>query len=72
MGADAGPDLEKHLAAVIALLAADRDDRVSDGGTPRRSELVLADAGFTPREIADLTGRKYEAVKSSIRRSKKG
>jgi hypothetical protein len=55
------------MLGVLALMAADRDERI-EGTTPRRSELVLADAGFTAREIAELTGRDYEAVRSSLRR----
>lgn len=55
------------MLGVLALLAADRDDRIEDAPS-RRSELVLADAGFTAQEIAKLTGRNYEAVRSSLRR----
>lgn len=55
------------MLGVLALMAADRDERI-DGPPPRRSELVLADAGFSAREIAKLTGRDYEAVRSSLRR----
>lgn len=60
-------DTGRVMLGVLALLAADRDERI-DETTPRRSELVLADAGFTAREIAQLTGRGYEAVRSSLRR----
>lgn len=56
---------------MLALLAADRDERV-EGTTPRRTEIILDDAGFSAREIAQLTGKEYEAVRSSIRRAKKG
>lgn len=54
---------------MLALLAADRDERV-EGTTPRRTEIILDDAGFSAREIAQLTGKEYEAVRSSIRRVK--
>ena len=56
---------------MLALLAGDRDERV-EGTTPRRTEIILDDAGFSAREIAQLTGKEYEAVRSSIRRAKKG
>lgn len=55
------------MLGVLALLAADRDERAEDLPT-RRSELVLADAGFTAQEVAKLTGRNYEAVRSTLRR----
>lgn len=60
-------DTGRIMLGVLALLAADRDERADDL-PPRRSELVLADAGFTAQEIAKLTGRNYEAVRSSLRR----
>lgn len=60
-------DISRIMLGCLALLAADRDERVEDL-PPRRSELVLADAGFTAQEIGKLTGRNYEAVRSSLRR----
>jgi DNA-directed RNA polymerase specialized sigma24 family protein len=60
-------DESRIMLGVLALLAADRDERVEELPS-RRSELVLADAGFTAQEIAKLTGRNYEAVRSSLRR----
>jgi DNA-directed RNA polymerase specialized sigma24 family protein len=64
---------EKVMLGVLALLAADRDERV-EKASPRKSELVLADAGFTWQEIAGLTGKNPEAVRSLLRRAsgKKG
>jgi len=59
---------ERVLLGILALLAAERDERV-DGATPRRTELILTDAGFSAREIAKLTGKEYEAVRSSVRRT---
>lgn len=58
------------LAALVALIAADRDER-ADGVPVRRSELVLSDAGFSYQEIARLTGKKIQAVRSTLRRAKK-
>lgn len=51
------------------MAVADRDDKLTEG-EPKRSELILAEAGFSIGEISALTGRKYEAVKSALRRSK--
>ena len=61
--------VEKLLAGLLAVVVADRDDRLTEG-EPRRSELILAEAGFSIGEISALTGRKYETVKSALRRSK--
>jgi hypothetical protein len=62
-----GFDTRQVMLGILALLVADRDERVGES-PPRRSELVLADAGFSARDIAKLTGREYEAVRSSLRR----
>lgn len=57
------------LRAMLALQIADRDERLH-GADPRRSEVVLADAGLTLTQIASITGRKYEAVKGAVRRAR--
>ena len=49
------------------MLAADRDERV-EKVPARKTELVLADAGFEYKEIATLTGKNAEAVRSLLRR----
>jgi DNA-directed RNA polymerase specialized sigma24 family protein len=57
------------LRALVALQIADRQERVSDAPA-RPVEVVLADAGLGLAEIAALTGRKYETVKTTIRRAR--
>lgn len=57
------------LRALVALQIADRQERVSDAPA-RPVEVVLADAGVGLAEIAALTGRKYETVKTTIRRAR--
>ena len=70
MGTDDQMDrIERLLTATLSILIADRNDRLGDG-EGRRSELVIADSGLSVQEIALVTGRKYEAVKSSLRRAK--
>lgn len=64
---DASAALQRVALGVLALLIADRDERI-EGAPPRRSDHVLADAGFNASEIAALTGRNPEAVRSSLRR----
>ena len=65
---ESAPPVDRVLLGMLALLAAERDERV-EGVTPRRTELILTDAGFSAREIAQLTGKDYEAVRSSVRRA---
>lgn len=57
------------LRAMLALQVADREARLS-GEEPRRSEVILADAGIALSDISALTGRKYETVKTAIRRAR--
>jgi DNA-directed RNA polymerase specialized sigma24 family protein len=57
------------LRAMLALQIADRDARLADAEPPR-TELVLADQGFGLGEIASLTRRPYEAVKTTVRRAR--
>jgi DNA-directed RNA polymerase specialized sigma24 family protein len=54
----------------VALLAAERDERLDHRIDERRSEVVLGDAGLSIAEIAELLGRSPEAVKSSLRRER--
>jgi DNA-directed RNA polymerase specialized sigma24 family protein len=62
-------DTDRIMLGILALLAADRDERV-EGSTPRRTEVILGDAGFSPREISQLLGKELEAVRSTVRRAK--
>jgi hypothetical protein len=61
------PDIERVLLAVVALLAADRDER-ADQDLVRGSEVVLAEAGFSYQEIARFTGKNQEMVRGRLRR----
>jgi DNA-directed RNA polymerase specialized sigma24 family protein len=62
--------IEQLLRALLALEAADRDERAAVHDDVHRSELVLSDAGFTPGQIAAVLGRNREAVKSTVRRAR--
>ena len=60
----------KAITAVLALLVADREERLSGGSNVRKTELILSSAGLTPAEIAPLVGKRYEAVTKTIQRAK--
>jgi IS30 family transposase len=55
--------------AHLALYIHDRDVRLFDA-EPKRTELVLADAGWSLTAIAALTGRNYETIKTAVRRAR--
>lgn len=64
--------LDKSMAAVLAMLVADREDRLNgtQNGDPRKTELVLATAGLQAAEIAPLVGKNAEAVRKAIQRGR--
>lgn len=63
-------DTATALTGLLALLAAARDDQATEPEDRRRTEVVLADAGLTLVQISAITGRKYEAVKTTVRRAR--
>lgn len=64
-------DQDKAISAVLALLVADREERLSgDGAEPRKSEVVLASVGLTVNEIAPLVGKSTDAVTKTIQRAR--
>jgi DNA-directed RNA polymerase specialized sigma24 family protein len=63
-------DQAKVTAAVLALLAEDRETRIDDKHEPRKTEAVLAGAGLTSTEIAHLLGKNQGAVAKTITRSR--
>ena len=65
---------EKLLRAAVVLLADERESRLADR-EPLRTEVLLARAGLTNSEIADLTGKSpanVGMILSRARRAKKG
>jgi hypothetical protein len=64
-------DQGKALNAVLALLVAQRDERIgTNGAEPRKTEVILASAGLNASEIAPLVGKKYDAVAKTIQRGR--
>lgn len=57
------------LRALVALQIAERQERASSDA-PRPTVLVLADAGLSLADISALTGRKYETMRTTIRRGR--
>jgi len=62
---------DKAINAVLALLVAQREDRLNgDGSDPARTEVVLSKVGMTAPEIAPFVGKNVEAVKKTIQRAR--
>jgi DNA-directed RNA polymerase specialized sigma24 family protein len=58
------------LRAIVALLADERDRRVQDDASARKTEVLLADAGLSYQLIAQLIGKQPDAVRKAISRAK--
>jgi DNA-directed RNA polymerase specialized sigma24 family protein len=62
----------KAINAVLALLVAQREERIgANGAEPRKTEIILASAGLNANQIAPLVGKKYDAVAKTIQRGRK-
>lgn len=67
--------LEQAMSGILALLAAEREERVNPdkdpNGEPRKTEVILADSGMSPAQIATVLGKKGKLVSQTIIRARK-
>lgn len=62
------PKSDPALLAIVALLAADRSEREPEPALA--TEVVLSAAGLPNQLIADILGKKPDAVRMKINRAK--
>jgi DNA-directed RNA polymerase specialized sigma24 family protein len=70
----AAPDSGKVMAGVLALLVAEREDRLNEADQkykPAKTEVILSTAGLSAGEIALLVGKTPGAVQKAIERGRK-
>lgn len=71
-----GPSVEQLMSAVLGMLVAEREDRFASAldtksrPEPRKTEVILSNAGLSHQQIADLVGKKSAAVSKTISRAK--
>jgi DNA-directed RNA polymerase specialized sigma24 family protein len=68
------PDLAKVMAGVLAILVAEREERLDgtdERNKPAKTEVLLSNAGLTPGEIAQVMGKNLAAVRKAIQRGRK-
>ncbi len=72
-GAEVQPTvpLDQAIAGVLAVLVAEREDRLKPPQEPRKIEWILDDAGVGVLAIAKLTGKQAPAVRMSIARHRR-
>ena len=57
-------------AGILALLVDARESRTKDDKEATKTEVLLDNAGLSLDDIAAVMGKKYDAVRVSLRRSK--
>jgi DNA-directed RNA polymerase specialized sigma24 family protein len=58
------------MRAVVALLADEREARIANDSTAWSTETLLEAVGFSTTQIAELLGKNYRTVQSTLRRGK--
>lgn len=58
------------MRAVVALLADEREARIANDDSARSTEALLESVGFSTTQIAELLGKNYRTVQSTLRRDK--
>jgi DNA-directed RNA polymerase specialized sigma24 family protein len=58
------------MAGILAMLVDEREERLRENKGARKTELLLADAGLSIEDIAAVMGKKYDAVRMTISRSR--
>jgi DNA-directed RNA polymerase specialized sigma24 family protein len=57
-------------AGILALLVEARESRMADDKAAVKTEVLLANAGLSIEDIAAVMGKKYDAVRVAIHRSR--
>jgi DNA-directed RNA polymerase specialized sigma24 family protein len=72
--APAPPDQATVMAGVLAILVAEREERLNgtdEKNKPAKTEVLLANAGLSANDIAQLMGKNLDGVRKAIQRGRK-
>jgi hypothetical protein len=58
------------VAGILALLVDARESRTKDDKEATKTEVLLANAGLSIDDIAAVMGKKYDAIRVSLSRSR--
>jgi uncharacterized protein with PIN domain len=58
------------MAAILALLVDERENRAKEDKSAAKTEVLLANAGVSVESIAVLTCKKPDAVRKTIQRAR--
>ena len=68
------PNSSSVMAGVLAILVAEREERLNgtdEKNKPAKTEVLLANAGLTSGEIAQIMGKNVAAIQKAIQRGRK-
>jgi DNA-directed RNA polymerase specialized sigma24 family protein len=63
-------DFDRAIVGVLALLVAEREERLNGDKDARKTEVVLSRAGLKADEVAAVMGKKVDAVRKTLQREK--
>ncbi|MEX2645050.1 MAG: hypothetical protein WD249_02185 [Gaiellaceae bacterium] len=58
------------MAGILALLVDERETRIKSDKDAPKTEVLLANAGLSIEDIAAVMGKKYDAIRVSLSRSR--
>jgi DNA-directed RNA polymerase specialized sigma24 family protein len=61
--------LEAAMAGLLRLAVVDREERIATDPNAKKIEVLLDEAGLTHGQIAEVTGKKADAVRMAISRA---
>jgi DNA-directed RNA polymerase specialized sigma24 family protein len=70
----AAPDQGKVVAGMLAILVAEREERLNgtdEKNKPAKTEVLLSNAGLSAGEIAQVMGKNIDGVRKAIQRGRK-
>ena len=76
MASTARPLTQTHITAdaalsgILALLVAEREERVKEDKNAAKTEVLLGKAGVPVENIQALTGKKADAIRKALQRAK--
>lgn len=62
-------DLQAAIVGLLRLAVAEREERLDRDALPKRTEVLLYDAGLSYAQIAEATGKKQDTVRKTIQRA---
>jgi DNA-directed RNA polymerase specialized sigma24 family protein len=65
------PTTGASAAGILALLVDAREARIKDDKDATKTEVLLDNAGLSLEDIAAVMGRKYDAIRVSLQRSRR-